>query len=213
LKFTLDRKDHFDGDVRLDIIGLPPNFSASSPVVVKSGMLETFSVLTSTKDATEPMQADWDRVTVLATADIDGQLVTKTIGNLGQFKLDKAAPIRASLVPDDPRFTTLEQGLVIEPGTTITANIVVERNGHEDDVRFEVDNLPHGIIVDNIGLSGVLVRKGETERQIFLTARPWVPDSETLIHAVAQGVGNQASPAIRLVVRRDKSVAMKSVPN
>ena len=98
------------------------------------------------------------------------------------------------LIPDDPRYTSADQGLVIAPGTTITAKIVVERNGLDDDVRFDVDNLPHGIIVDNIGLSGVLVRKQETERQIFLTARPWVTETDRFIHAVAQTAGNQATP-------------------
>lgn len=209
VKFAVDRQDHFDGDIRLDIAGLPAHFAAASPVFIKSGMLETFSVLTTSSDATEPTQADWDRVTVLATAEIDGRLVTKTVGGLGQFKLDKPAPVRVRLVPDDPQFTTLDQDLVIEPGTTITAKIIVERNTHQDDVKFEVDNLPHGIIVDNIGLSGVLVRKGETERQIFLTARTWVPETEVLIHAVAQGVGNQASSPIRLLVRQNRSIVSK----
>ena len=157
----------------------------------------------------EPTKEDWDRVTVLATADIDGRLVTKTIGGLGEVKLEKPAQYRVSLLPDDPKYTSADQGLIIEPGTTITAKIVIERNGHEDDVRFDVDNLPHGIIVDNIGLSGVLVRKGETERQIYLTARPWVPETDRLIHAVAQGAGGQASPAIRLHVRRADSVVSK----
>ena len=207
LKFTLTRQDHFEMAVRLDIAGLPAGFDASSPVIIEPGLYETHSVLTAAKDAPAPTQADWERVTILATADIQGQLVTRTIGGLGEIKLEKPAPIRVTLVPDDPRFTSSDKGLVIEPGTTITAKIVVERNGHEDDVRFDVDNLPHGIIVDNIGLSGVLVRKQETERQIFLTARPWVPETDRLIHAVAQGVGNQASPAIRLHVRKKGSLA------
>jgi len=207
LKFTLNRMDNFDGEVRLDLCGLPAGFEASTPVTVQGGLLEAFSVLTAAKDAPEPSKADWERVTVLATATIDGQLVTKSIGSLGEIKLEKPAPIRVSLIPDDPRYTSADQGLVIEPGTTITAKIVIERNGHDDDVRFDVDNLPHGIIVDNIGLSGVLVRKQEVERQIFLTARPWVFESDRLIHAVAQGVGNQASPAIRLSVRGTKVVA------
>lgn len=201
LKFTLNRIDGFDGEVRLDIAGLPQGFEASSPVVVQSGLLETFSVLTAKSDASEPSKADWERVSILATGTIDGRLVTKTVGSLGEIKLEKPAPIRVTLVPDDPRYTSADNGLIIEPGTTITAKIIVERNGHEDDVRFDVDNLPHGIIVDNIGLSGVLVRKKETERQIFLTARPWIQESDRLIHAVAQGVGNQSSPAIRLHVR------------
>ena len=135
--------------------------------------------------------------------------MTKTIGGLGELKLEKPAPIRVSLVPDDPQSTFDGTGLLIEPGTTITAKIIVERLGHDDDVRFDVDNLPHGIIVDNIGLSGVLVRKQETERQIFLTARPWVPETERMIHAVAQGVGNQASPAIRLRVKKQAGLVAK----
>ena len=209
LKFTLNRIDNFDGDVRLDIVGLPRGFIASSPIIMQSGLLEAFSVMTAAKDAPEPTKDDWERITILATAEISGRLATKTIGGLGELKLDKPAAIRVSLVPDNPQFTTSDQGLVIEPGTTITAKIVIERNGHEDDVRFDVDNLPHGIIVDNIGLSGVLVRKGETERQIFLTARPWIPETDRLIHAVAQGVGSQASPAIGLHVRRGHAVTIK----
>jgi dipeptidyl aminopeptidase/acylaminoacyl peptidase len=204
LKFTLSRIDGFDGDVRIDLAGIPKGFEVSSPTIVQAGLLDAFSVLTATKDAVEPTKVDWDRVTVLATTEIDGRLVTKTIGGLGEIKLEKPAPIRVTLIPDDPKFTSAYGGLVIEPGTMITAKIIIERNGHEDDVRFEVDNLPHGIIVDNIGLSGVLVRKQETERQIFLTARPWVPETDRLIHAVAQGVGNQASPAIRLQVKRGR---------
>jgi WD40 repeat protein len=202
LKFTLTRMDNFEGPVRLDIAGLPVGFTASSPVVIEAGLYETNSVLTAAKDAPEPTQPDWERLTVLATAEIDGQLVTRTVGGLGEVKLEKPAPITVLLIPDDPQYTTPDHGLVIEPGTTITAKIVIERNGHQDDVRFDVDNLPHGIIVDNIGLSGVLVRKQENERQIFLTARPWVPETDRFIHAVAQGVGNQASPAIRLTVRQ-----------
>ena len=209
LKFTLTRLDNFESAVRLDIAGLPTGFEASSPVYVQAGLYETHSVLTAAKDAPEPNQSDWDRVAVLATAEIDGRRVTKTIGGLGELKLDKPAPIRVTLIPDDPRYTSADRGLVIEPGTTITAKIVVERNGHDDDVRFDVDNLPHGIIIDNIGLSGVLVRKNETERQIFLTARSWVPESDGLIHAVAQGVGNQTSPAIHLHVRNGRSLVTK----
>jgi WD40 repeat protein len=202
LKFVLTRMDQFNGPVRLDIAGLPIGFTASSPVSIQPGLQEVQSVLTATEDAPEPTPADWERITILATAEIDGRLVTKTIGGVGELKREKPPGIRVKLVPDDPRYTSADQGLVIAPGTTITAKIMLERNGLDDDVRFDVDNLPHGIIVDNIGLSGVLVRKQETERQIFLTARPWVAETDRFIHAVAQTAGNQATPAIRLSVRR-----------
>ena len=45
------------------------------------------------------------------------------------------------------------------------------------------------MIVDNIGLSGVLMPKGENERQIFLTADSWVPETTRLCFAVEQQAG------------------------
>lgn len=207
LKFTLNRIDNFEGDVRLDILGLPDGFMASSPVLIPAGHLETNCVITANSDAVEPSAADWNRTTVLATGVIDGQLVTRTAGNLGEIKLDKAPQIRVTLVPDDARYVGADGGLVIQPGTTITAKIVVERNGFDGDVKFDVDNLPHGVIVDNIGLSGVLVRAKETERQIFLTARPWTPPTRRLIHAVSQVQGNQATRSLPLSVGRSGAVA------
>ena len=209
LRFTLDRIDGYDGPVQIDLSGLPQGFQVSSPVVVQEGLADATSVLTAATDAVEPTKEDVERVAVVATATIGGRVITKTFGGVGEIKLEKPAAIRVRLIPDDPNTTSSDQGLVIEPGTTITAKIVIERNGHDDDVRFDLDNLPHGIIVDNIGLSGVLVRKNETERQIFLTARPWVPETDRKIHAVSQQVGGQASPAIPLHVRRRPSVASK----
>jgi WD40 repeat protein len=209
LKFTLNRIDNFEGDLRLDLAGLPDGFSASSPVLIAAGHLETTSVLSAAPDAPEPKAQDWARTTILATGLIDGRLVTRTVGSLGEIKLEKAPPIRVTLIPDDPRYVSADGGLVILPGTTITAQIVVERNGFDGDVKFDVDNLPHGVIVDNIGLSGVLVRAGETRRQIFLTARPWVEPTSRLIHAVSQVQGNQATRAIELRVVRKDSVATR----
>lgn len=207
LSFTVDRRDGFDGDIRLDIAGLPAGFSAETPVLIPAGHLETRSVLHADGWALQPSEQEWSRVEVTATAVASGQTLRKSLGNLGEIKLDKPATIRVFLEPDDTRFQTPGGGLAIVPGTTITARIRVERNGFDGDVKFDVDNLPHGIIVDNIGLSGVLVRAKETERQIFLTARPWVPATERLIHAVAQTQGNQATPPIRLTVRGETAVA------
>lgn len=209
LKFSVDRIDGFDGDIHIEIAGLPPGFSASSPVVIAAGHAETNSVLTCAKDAMAPTKDDWDRVTVQATGTIQGRPVTKSLGTLGEIKQEKAPPFIVTLIPDDTQHTSADGGLIIRPGTTITAKIVVERNGFEGDLKFDVDNLPHGIIVDNIGLSGVLVRAKENERQIFLTARPWVPETSRFIHAVAQVQGNQASKPIILHVAGNGNVAAK----
>ena len=207
LRFTANRIDGFDGDIRLDILGLPEGFSASSPIIIPAGHVETTSVLSAAAEAMPPRKEDWERTTVLATARIGNTLITRTIGTLGEIKLEKPPVFRVRLLTDDPAHTSADGALVILPGTTITAKIIVERNGFEEDIKFDVDNLPHGVIVDNIGLSGVLVRARETQRQIFLTARPWVPATTRLIHAVSQIQGNQASRPIELRVGRTESLA------
>jgi hypothetical protein len=66
--------------------------------------------------------------------------------------------------------------ITITPGGSVTAKLRVERSGFDGRIAFEVANLPHGVIVDDIGLSGVLVREKELERTIFLRAEPWVPE-------------------------------------
>lgn len=201
LKFYADRIDHFNGPIRIDVANLPPGFTVSTPTTIQPGQLETFCVLTAAAEAEAPTAEQWNAVQITATAQIGDEDVVQQVGNLGQVVLDKPPTIRAFLIPDTPATTSDDGGLILTPGTTITALIRVERNGFDGDLKFDVDNLPHGVIVDNIGLSGVLVRKGEFERQIFLTARPWVPETTRAIHAVAQGQGNVATTAIPLHVR------------
>src|SRR5262249_38075669 len=67
----------------------------------------------------------------------------------------------ASLAQSNPPIT-----LTIAPGERLPAWLKIKRNGHEDLVTFFVEDLPHGVIVDDIGLNGVLIPKGENERKI-----------------------------------------------
>jgi len=101
---------------------------------------------------------------------------------------------------------------VLTPGTTITAKIRVERNGFDDRIAFEVTNLPHGIIVDDIGLSGVLVREKEFERPIVLRAEPWVADQDRTFQATAQVEGNQVTLPLVIKVRRNPQPGPNLVP-
>jgi hypothetical protein len=83
----------------------------------------------------------------------------------------------------------------------------VERSGHDDLITFEVGGLPHGVIVDNIGLSGVLIPAGEDEREIFLTAYDWVPETSRFCYAVAAQAGGPTSLPVLLHVRKPPAVA------
>jgi hypothetical protein len=58
------------------------------------------------------------------------------------------------------------------------------------------------VIVNDIGLSGVLIPENQKQRTIFLAAEPWVPATRRLFHAVAKVEGDQVSlPMILNVVR------------
>jgi len=65
-----------------------------------------------------------------------------------------------------------------------------------------VENLPHGVIVDNIGLNGVLIPKEQNERQIFLNAAKWVPETDRLCYAIENQAGRQTSLPVLLHVRK-----------
>ncbi len=72
---------------------------------------------------------------------------------------------------------------------------------------FDVEGLPHGVIIDNIGLNGVLIPAGEDEREIFLTAYNWVPETSRLCYGVAAQAGRQTSLPVLLHVRKPQAVA------
>lgn len=115
---------------------------------------------------------------------------------------DANAANAAAVADDDRANRGAFPAVLIAPGTTVTARLVIERNGFDGDLKFDVDNLPHGVIVDNIGLSGIFIPAGKSERQLFLSARDWVEEQTREFHAVALAEGNQASLPLRLIVRR-----------
>ena len=198
ITFTAERIDGFDGPIRVDLSGLPPGFSASTPVVIQQGHTQAQIVLYAAPDAPTPTDDNASASKITATAEIAGSEVMKEAGGLGRVQLAGKGKLRVWLEPAE---------ISIAPGTIVEAKLRVERNGFDDRISFELFNLPHGIIVDNIGLSGVLVRPGETERQIFLAARSWVPESTRNVHAVATNAQRESSPPVVLHVRPADTVA------
>jgi len=190
---SADRADGFDGDIRVDISGLPAGFQVSTPLVIEAGHREAKGVIFAAGDAAAPEVAAASGSVVKATAKVNGLEVSKPVNNLGQIMLAPKPKLLVRLEPAD---------LTITPGSTVTATIKVQRNGHDDLVTFTVENLPHGVIVDNIGLNGVLLPKGELERQVFITAAPWVADTDRPCYALTPQAGSQASPPITLHVRK-----------
>lgn len=238
LTIKLERIDNFNREVQIEVSGLPDGFLVLTPTVIQADHLQAEAVINvephiapdavetddgkghaANEDVAEPSVAsnrDWSHVKVTATAVINGEAVTKDVGDLGKLRVTEKPKVLVHLRPEHAETSdqpiTEPPELVIAPGTTITAMLSIERNGFDGELKFEVDNLPHGVIVDNIGLNGVLIREGETKRQIFITAAEWVPESSRWIHAVALGAGNQASWPVMLYVRKPGQMAQAVTP-
>ena len=271
---TADRADGFEGEIRVDIAGVPPGFTVTTPLIVQAGHSDAKGSLRAALDASKPNDTNASATKVIATAMIAGKTVTKDVNNFGKITLGDKPKLWVSLEPydetatnhfdptvapasqpesslsaseggkagvkDSPNpvthttpashpegplspsegeragvrgqsnsipHTNLTQTaapleLVIAPGERLPAWLKIKRNGHEDLVTFFVEDLPHGVIVDDIGLNGVLIPKGENERKIFLSAAKWVPEQERWCYAIEQNAGKQTSRPVLLKVRK-----------
>ena len=129
-------------------------------------------------------------------------------------KLSEAPKVVVAIGPDSEDGSNVEAPkfsvdnpfeLTIAPGETITARVHIQRNGDfKGRIGFEAisHNLPHGIIVDNVGLSGLLIVEGTTQRQFFLTAAPWVPEQSRLFFLRSKEEGGQTTWPIMLHVKK-----------
>ena len=219
-KVVADRKDGFEGPIHVHFKDLPPGFHVSNPLTIEAGQDIAYGTINASPDAEKPTAENAKASKVTATAVINGRDVHKDLNNFGEIKLADSAKILVAIGPDNIQVASASDELVnarpafgetnpleltIAPGETITARVHIKRqekfNGR---IGFEAiaHNLPHGIIVDNIGLSGLLIVEGESERQFFLTAAEWVPEQTRVFHLRSREEGGQTSWPIILHVRR-----------
>lgn len=212
-KLMANRLDGFDGEIQIAVEQVPIGFEISQPLVIEAGQFFAYATINAAAGAKEPAPEDVSKIRFTATAMVNGKEVTKDAGGFAEVKLAAAPKILVAIGPDNvdagdvevPEFgkpNPLE--LTIAPGETITARVHIERNKYDGRVGFEAidHNLPHGIIVDNIGLSGLLIVEGKTQRQFFLTAANWVPEQTRVFHLRSKEEGGQTSWPITLHVRR-----------
>jgi hypothetical protein len=221
LSLTVDRKDGFSGEVRVDVDGLPPGFYVSSPIVIQAGQRTARAVLAAHPNAPALTEANAQKTKIRARAIIGGAEVLKPSGDLGKIALGPKPQVLVRLAPpgQSPRLPTGDAAtsldfpppaeLTIAPGTTITFGLSIERNGLAGIVNFEVDNLPFGVIVDNIGLNGIQLLEGQTERTLFLSATRDVADQDRLFELRATADNGQVSLPLLLHVRRPAAIAGK----
>jgi hypothetical protein len=181
IEFAADRVDGFTGAVTIEACDLPPGFAVSRPVVIQPDQFKAQAALFAEPDATQPTPEQVKAIRFVARADIDGRNVEYTLAGLEELNLKEAPKIEIHIDGESGIRTTLAEPLQLQmkPGETIRAFVRVERSGEDGIVSFgRADagrNLPHGVFVDNIGLSGLLLPAGTNEREFFIKASPIVP--------------------------------------
>lgn len=206
LGFKVERTDGFEGPVRVTVENLPPGFSTSAPVQIEAGQDSAEGAIFAEAGSVAPDEAADKAVKVTASATIEGHEVTHAIGTLGDLQLAPAAKVTVEILPGDDRSSVKETPGVplefsIRPGQTISAKVRATR--HDFPGRIEVGkegagrNLPHGLYVDNLGLNGLLIVEGQTERDFVITASPIARPGVRHFHLKATADDGQVSrPAI-----------------
>ncbi|MEM7394779.1 MAG: hypothetical protein AAF492_20800, partial [Verrucomicrobiota bacterium] len=161
----VERVDGFNGPVDIELADLPEGFRVTSPVVVEAGQTMAFGAIYAAADAGEP---ETPEARVTASATVNGETRTIDVKPLGGIKPEAPRKLTVRVEPEE---------LTVAPGQTVTARVVIERNGFPGRVEFGKHdsgrNLPHGVYVDNIGLNGLMIPVGQTEQTFFITADPW----------------------------------------
>ncbi len=215
--FTVNaaRIDGFDGDIKVAFGGAPAGFAISTPLVIQAGHSEARGTINCQTNAAEPAAEVMAKMKITALGRVDGTNRVKEVKPFEKIKIGEAPklevaveasmPAATNLPPRSPGEPPLE--ITIAPGQIVPAWIAIRRHGFDDLATFDAENLPHGVMIDNIGLNGVLIPKGEDSRQIFLRALKWVPDTDRLFYIQAKEAGDPTSLPVLLHVRRNAALS------
>lgn len=206
-QMEVDRIDGFDGPVRVEISGAPPGFIISTPIVIEAGHAAAQGTIYALSDAPAPTPANELLTKLTITATVDGKEIAKAASGFGKISLSPGPmltvgldPIGATTQPAADLSSLAE--ITVVPGQFTPAHLWIHRNNFKDEATFEADNLPHGVIIADIGLSGVSIPEGQSERQIFLHTAPWVAEQDRLCYVRALQAGTPTSKPVMIHVRK-----------
>jgi hypothetical protein len=214
-----ERIDDFDGDISIEVAGLPPGFHVSTPLVIQAGQTTAYGTIIADPNTAALTAENAKAATLTASAIIGGERIVKPAVSLGELKLAEAPKLLVRILMSQPaaQSATVSYGndkpleLSIAAGETISAIVKVERRGFDGEISFGNEysgrNLPHGVYIDNIGLNGLTLLQGENERRFFITAAKWVPETTRPFHLRTDVEGIQTSWPVILHVRRSHEEA------
>ena len=213
-----DRADGFDGPIKVEVKDFPAALRVSTPLVIEPGHAEALGTVWAPAGTGKIDDAAWAKVKVTAVATVDGKEVVKPVNNPPRIEIDPAeSPLYVEFHPTgaDGKANAAASNseapaeIVIVPGQTTTGWLKVDRKKFDGPISFDVQNLPFGVIVMDIGLNGVLIPEGQTERQVFLQCAPWVAEQDRPCYARAREAGNPTSRPVLLKVRKAQEQAQR----
>jgi WD40 repeat protein len=201
----VDRTDGFEGPIRVDLDGAPAGFLVSSPIVVEPGRLSAAGTVFA-HASTPHGPADFSKMKLTVTAKIGTESITRTLPALGRIAV--APPLMQALFLEPDRDGKAEGDgksapqkpweITLAPGGRVPAWLRVDRRGNDALLALDIEGLPHGVIIDSIGLNGVQVRANEAEREVFLSCAPWVEEQDRLCHLVTGNArGNEITEGLQ----------------
>ena len=200
---TAKRLDGLEAPIEIRLENVPEGFEATNPLVIEAGQHVAYGNIFATDTAKLPEGQDKVTIKLVASSFAAGGEVVHELEKTISLALKSEPEVQLKLVNAQQSDSEIEE-LVIRPGETISARVIVQRNEHKGSIGFGKDdagrNLPHGSFVDNIGLNGLLITEGSEEREFFITAAPWLPPQERLFHLRSETKNNPTSRSIRLRV-------------
>jgi len=203
IRFVTTRFEGFDGPIQIDVENLPAGFSASSPIEIEAKQIEAVAALYASAEAKTPDTNANNNIRIVARAQIKGREVTHEIKGLGALKVGAPAKLTLQIAPGSDRTYVKETPgqpleFTIRPGQTISAVVRASRHDFKDRIELGNEdsgrNLPHGVYIDNIGLNGLLIVEGQSERDFVITASKVARPGTRTFHLRAKADGNQVSP-------------------
>lgn len=171
------RSEEMDGEIEVALKDLPAGYTATNGII----------------------RAGTDRVTLLLHAPVGAApgfaFPLRVVGTamVNGRRLVRVPPLRGPLAvvtitaPPELLVATAESVVNLEPGGTVRVSLRITRQrGFKGRVPFDIRNLPHGVIVRDIGLNGVLITEDETTQRFELYAEPWTRPVEQSVLAIGR---------------------------
>jgi hypothetical protein len=199
----------YTGPIEIIVKGLPKGITTED-AALPAGQAAATVIFKAAPDA--PLTETATPFKIEGRAKINGREVVRVADDYMPLRVAAVMPPPDLVVSAEPREIT------IEPGKTVTVSLRVDRkNGFAGRVPCNVRNLPPGVVVDNVGLNGVLVTEDQTSRTFTLRAEDWASPLDQPIYVVGEVESNSptthASTPLLLRVQRKQMASAGTTPS